>query len=49
MTLSTADVQTAAIALYEAEGFGMVRMVEADAATTKSIGGMRRLYMVRDL
>lgn len=49
MALSTSEVQTAAIALYQAERFEIVRTVEAAAATNKSIGGMRRLYMARDL
>lgn len=49
MVLSTSELQAAAIALYKTEGFEIVKTVEADAATNKSIGGMRRLYMARDL
>ncbi len=50
MVLSTAEVQEAAIALYEAEGFGFVRREEAQERTNKTVGGgIVRLHFEKDL
>jgi len=43
MILSTANLQVAAIALYEKAGFELVREVE-DGASHKAVGGLRRRY-----
>lgn len=50
MILSTSEVQEAAIALYQAEGFRFVRREEAQARSNKTIGGgIVRLHFEKDL
>ena len=50
MILSTAEFQTAAIALYESEGFRLVRREEAEEKSNKTIGGgIVRFHYEKDL
>lgn len=45
LELSTAEIQTAALALYRAEGYALVREETADAMTNKAVGaGLRRYH-----
>jgi len=50
MHLSTAEIQEAAIALYQARGYERVREEVAREATNKTVGGdMRRFHFIKTL
>jgi GNAT superfamily N-acetyltransferase len=50
MTLSTSEVQPAALALYRAAGYALVHEEAGDAMTNKTIGaGLRRFYFEKPL
>jgi putative acetyltransferase len=49
LVLSTAEIQTAAIAFYRAHGFRHTRTEVAAASTSKTVGGLRRLHFEKRL
>lgn len=50
LVLSTAEIQTAAIALYQAEGFSPTAAEVAEAASIRTVGGgIRRLHFEKKL
>jgi putative acetyltransferase len=50
LELSTSEIQTAAIALYRASGYGLVREEIAQSASNKTVGhGLRRFHFRKRL
>lgn len=50
LELSTAEIQTAALALYRTEGYKLVREETANMMSNKAVGaGLRRYYFVKAL
>jgi putative acetyltransferase len=50
LELSTAEIQTAALALYRTEGYKLVREETADMVSNKAVGaGLRRYYFEKAL
>jgi putative acetyltransferase len=50
MTLSTSELQQAAIGLYKKEGYHLIREIVATTGTNKTIGrGIRRFYFEKAL
>ena len=50
LELSTAEIQTAALALYRSAGFKLVREDVAELSSNKTVGaGLRRLYFEKNL
>jgi putative acetyltransferase len=50
LTLSTSEVQQAALALYRNAGYRLVREETAAAQSNKTVGGdIRRYYFEKDL
>ena len=50
LELSTSEVQSAALALYRAEGYVLLREETAEASSNKTVGGgIRRFYFEKNL
>lgn len=50
LVLSTSELQPAALALYEGQGFELIRMEVADAPSSKMLGaGLRRFHLGKRL
>jgi GNAT superfamily N-acetyltransferase len=49
LVLSTAEIQAAAVAFYRAHGFRHTHTDIAAASTSKTVGGLTRLYFEKDL
>jgi putative acetyltransferase len=50
LVLSTAEIQTAALALYRSAGYKLVRIETADMLTNKTVGsGLRRYFFAKAL
>jgi GNAT superfamily N-acetyltransferase len=49
IVLSTAEIQTAAVAFYRAHGFRHTHTDVAAASTSKTVGGLRRLHFEKSL
>jgi putative acetyltransferase len=49
LTLSTSELQPAALALYRRSGYRLVREVTSTADTNKAVAGLRRYHFEKDL
>jgi GNAT superfamily N-acetyltransferase len=50
LELSTSELQSAALALYRAEGYELIREATAEASSNKTVGaGIRRYYFAKTL